>query len=457
MADMIPEVISPRSRKDFFSGRSNGCVNLVRYIAGTRNEPGARAIRIGVIDFLVVALALVFPWSTTATTGLALLICIMIAITYGAQEMINGLRRPACALPLLLLGLASVGTFWAHGVPWPERLHAFGKVSKFICFLPLFVHFQNTSRAGLVFAAYLLSNLVLLALSFLVFLSADITSVVGAKAPGVPLKNYLDQSQAFAFIAIVLVSLAAEAVRRQQRPQASSLAALSAAFFANLAFVNIARTAFIYLPVMLALVTVRYVRGWYSLAVLAAICVLAVGAWEMSPNLQFKMVRLMGEVDAFQTNTMFVNGVETGGAERLEFWRKSIGFIRSAPVLGHGTGSTKQLFAAEAAGQTGIEAKVVDNPHNQTLAVAIQWGMLGCVVLYGMWGAHLLLFQEGLSGRKGTLLAWIGLIAVAQNVLSSLLNSHLFDFYQGWLYLFVVAIVGGQLQAKRRCTEDSQS
>jgi len=30
-----------------------------------------------------------------------------------------------------------------------------------------------------------------------------------------------------------------------------------------------------------------------------------------------------------------------------------------------------------------------------------------------------------------------------QNFLSSLVNSHLFDFGQGWLYVFGVGIVGG--------------
>ncbi|WP_179880015.1 O-antigen ligase family protein [Bradyrhizobium ottawaense] len=368
--------------------------------------------------------------------------------------MIDGLKRPACALPVLLVGLAAVGTAWADGIPWADRLHAFGKASKLVCFLPLFVHFQNSSRTRLVFAAYLLSNLLLLLLSFVVFCSPDISILIGAKSPGVPLKNYLDQTQGFAFIAVICVALAIEAIRHQQRGQAIAFAAIAVAFFANLAFVNIARTAFIYLPVMLALVTIRSVRGWPSLAVLVAVCVLVVGAWGVSPNLQFKMARLLGEVDAYETNTMVIGGLETGGAERLEFWRKSVGAIRSAPIVGHGTGSTKELFANEAAGQTGIRAKIVDNPHNQTLAVAIQWGAIGCIVLYAMWGAHLLLFTEGLSRRKGSLLAWIGLLAVAQNIVSSLLNSHLFDFYQGWLYVIAVAIVGGQLQ-RRRDTDQS--
>jgi hypothetical protein len=54
-----------------------------------------------------------------------------------------------------------------------------------------------------------------------------------------------------------------------------------------------------------------------------------------------------------------------------------------------------------------------------------------------MWIAHLLLF------RGSGLVQWIGLIVVVQNVVGSLFNSHLFDFNQGWVYVFGVGVAGG--------------
>jgi O-antigen ligase len=39
--------------------------------------------------------------------------------------------------------------------------------------------------------------------------------------------------------------------------------------------------------------------------------------------------------------------------------------------------------------------------------------------------------------------AWIGLVVVVQNVVSSLLNSHLFDFHEGWIYVIGVGVAGG--------------
>ena len=41
--------------------------------------------------------------------------------------------------------------------------------------------------------------------------------------------------------------------------------------------------------------------------------------------------------------------------------------------------------------------------------------------------------SDPISGRLN---AWIDIIIVVQHVVSSLVNSHLFDFTQGWLYVF---------------------
>jgi hypothetical protein len=86
---------------------------------------------------------------------------------------------------------------------------------------------------------------------------------------------------------------------------------------------------------------------------------------------------------------------------------------------------------------------VIGNPHNQTLNVAVQWGSAGVVILYAMWLVHLLLF------RGQDLAAWIGLMVVLQNVFTSLFNSHLFDFHEGWMYVLGVGVTGGMaLRAK---------
>ena len=65
--------------------------------------------------------------------------------------------------------------------------------------------------------------------------------------------------------------------------------------------------------------------------------------------------------------------------------------------------------------------------------------LLRCASARPLWLAHLALF------RGASLVAWFGLLVVSYNVISSLFNSHLFDFGQGWLYVLGVGITGGMV------------
>jgi hypothetical protein len=60
-----------------------------------------------------------------------------------------------------------------------------------------------------------------------------------------------------------------------------------------------------------------------------------------------------------------------------------------------------------------------------------------------MWLLHLQLFRgEGLA-------AWIGLLVVVQNIFTSLFNSHITDFHEGWMYVLGVGVAGGMVLAER--------
>ncbi len=56
---------------------------------------------------------------------------------------------------------------------------------------------------------------------------------------------------------------------------------------------------------------------------------------------------------------------------------------------------------------------------------------------YATWFTHLKMFLTP------GLVSWIGLAAVVENFMSSLFNSHLFDFGEGWVYVLAVGVAGG--------------
>jgi O-antigen ligase len=173
--------------------------------------------------------------------------------------------------------------------------------------------------------------------------------------------------------------------------------------------------------------------------IFGAVIVLAIAAWAASPQLRQTTDTFFRDYQLYKERN-----IPTSIGLRLEFWQKSLRFFAEAPIMGHGTGSTRGLFEqAASAGGHGATGEVIGNPHNQTLNVAVQWGTVGIVVLFAMWLQHLLLFRgEGL-------VTWIGLLVVVQNIFTSLFNSHLFDFHEGWMYVLGVGVAGGTvLKAK---------
>ena len=73
----------------------------------------------------------------------------------------------------------------------------------------------------------------------------------------------------------------------------------------------------------------------------------------------------------------------------------------------------------------------------------VVWGIAGVAALYAMWLLHLVMF------RAEGLVDWLGLLVAVQNFSSSLFNSHLFDFQEGWIYVVGVGVAGGMaLRAK---------
>ena len=115
--------------------------------------------------------------------------------------------------------------------------------------------------------------------------------------------------------------------------------------------------------------------------------------------------------------------------------------MSKAPILGHGTGTVTAAFRRYADSKTSASAT---NPHNQIFAVGIQLGLVGIAVLFAMWAIHWRLFY-----RPG-LAAWIGMIAVTQNIVGSLFNSHLTDFTQSWIYVFAVGVFGGAVLRRNK-------
>jgi O-antigen ligase len=387
-------------------------------------------------DALALAVAVSLPWSTTATGILVPLWLVALLPTLDVAALRRELWTPAGGIPVLFWLLAVIGMLWAE-VPLRERLGGLDSFHRFLAIPLLLAQFRRSGNGRPIVIGFLASCTVLLIVSYVHAVWWYWVSPRLTVFPGVPVKDYILQSAEFALCIFGLAYAAVEAWRAQRRRLALALTVFACAFLANIVYVSTGRTAIATLPVLLVVFGLRQF-GWKGTVgvVLAGAAIAAVG-WASSPYLRDRVSRVATEIERYDTTN-----ADTSSGERLELWKKSLRFIAVAPILGHGTGSIEEQFRG-VAGTSGPSAIISNNPHQQTLTVAVQLGVVGAAALFAMWAAHVALF------RGGGLVAWAGLSVVVQNIVSSLFNSHLFDFTQGWLYVFAVGALGGAELAKR--------
>ena len=387
-------------------------------------------------DILAVAIAVSLPWSTSATSILVALWFFTLVPVLRWDEVRRESLTLAGGLPVLLVLLGAAGMLWAD-VTLIERWKGLDSFLKLLAIPLLLVQFRRSGHGNWVFAGYLLSCIVLLAATTIVIAVPPLAAKF-LHFDNVIVKNAATQSGEFVICIFGLLYLLVGDIEQRRWPWALVCAAVVLVMLGNIFYFSTGRTALVTIFVLFVLLVFKIQNIKTIVGLLAAAIVLGIIAWMSSPYLRERTEAVQVEAQKYaKTNE------RTSTGERLEFWKKSAEFIRGAPIIGHGTGSIRTLFEKAASGQIGAAGVAAANPHNQTLAAGIQLGVLGMVVLWAMWLAHLILC------RGNSVAAWIGLVVVAQNITGSLFNSHIFDFAQGWTYVVGVGIAGGTILRQR--------
>jgi O-antigen ligase len=380
-------------------------------------------------DWLAVAVAVSLPWSTSATSILVALWLIAVLPTLNVAALKRELATAAGGLPVALCALATLGLLWAD-ISWSEGIGGYTPFLRLLLIPVLLAQFRRSEHGMRVIVGFFVSVTAVLLVSWL--MAAFPGLLWRTNQLGVPAKDYILQSEEFLMCALVLFAIAFDQARERRWRSAAVLMALGIAFIADIVFVITARTALLVAPVLILLLGWRQFR-WKGLVGSALLLgLIGTAAAFGSPYLRARLSTSITELQAYESS-----GAVSSTGLHIELLKKSLLIVRTAPIIGHGTGSIPQQFRNAAVGKSGIDALVGVNPHDQILAIGIELGLAGVAVLLAMWLAHLLLF------RGDSLISWIGVVIVVDNIVSSLVNSHLFDFTQAWLYIFGVGAAGG--------------
>jgi hypothetical protein len=357
----------------------------------------------------------------------------------------DALRTPAGGLPILLLVLHAAGLLWTEA-SLQEAIDGLGSVNKFLAIPLLLSQYRHSPRGNLVLIGFLISCVLLMIASWALVLLPSLPWRGEGPLVGVPVKDYIAQSNLFTICFFGLVGTIIQTFEKIYRALTLALCLLAFLFLGNILYVGISRTALVVIPVLILALGWKWIR-WKGLAIgIIMISLTSLISWQTSTILRQRLGLLFQDVYDYHPA-----GKATNSGERLEFWRKALISISNAPALGHGTGAIREEFRRSAVGQSGLAAEVTSNPHNQILAVGMQFGLIGVSILLAMWTAHFLLFQGP------SWIAWVGSVVVAQNVISSMFNSHLYDFTQGWTYMWGVGVIGGMVLRFRDTNDQTAS
>ena len=245
--------------------------------------------------------------------------------------------------------------------------------------------------------------------------------------------------------AFVVLALAFDDGRVGRWSSVTWLIALAVLFLANIALVVTGRTTLLVAPVLVLLLGWREF-GWKgALGAALLFGILGAAAAMESPYLHDRLKKSFEEF-----NVWISSDKANSTSEHLELMKEAVSFVRTAPIIGHGTGSIGEQYRKAAVGKTGVLAVLSVNPHNQIFDVAIQLGLVGTVVLVAMWIAHVMLFRgSGFTAWVGT--SWRRKRGVLARQFASV------RFRQSWLYVFGVGVAGGMTLRDRTGGREAMS
>lgn len=378
-----------------------------------------------------IATGFTLPFSTSGQAIAVSIFAVLALLTLDRPRFVATLRTPAAYLPVALFALILVGVLWSMQ-PLGGAIKWVGPYAKLLL-IPLVMATAFTPKQALQIAyAFLAACIVLLALSWASFLWPT-GPWTWFKSPGVPFKDNAVQSGCFALSAFGL-AIGAIRIWAQDRRRAIAMIVLAFLFFADVFLIYLSKTGAIMATALLGLFVV-HAGGWRRAVIVAVAAAIVIGgALLASPQAQRRIAEINSDINASSGDTAAGETVST--AARMDFWSKAVGFVKAAPIIGHGTGSIKPLYQSMEATKPSPYGEATPDPHNQTLHTVLQVGLIGGLLLWAMWIAHARLF---LARDYASI---IGQAVVLQNVIGGLFNSHISAVTQGMLYCVAVGLLG---------------
>jgi len=378
-----------------------------------------------------VVTAFVLPLSTAALMIFfsATVLCCLLAGNWHEKYII--LRyNPMALMFIIFFALFLIGLSYTN-VQRPIALQSLIKYSKFLLGFFLFSTFRNEKTAAYAFFSFLMAASITLLLSFIKFFGHwDLLHRFSSDS-GV-FKDHIFTGFLLGFTGYCFAVLAFS-IKNAWRWLFVLLFLLTVY---NVLFINLSRSGYVVLfSLMLLLAWQQF--SWKGLLAGLLISIFLCGGLLFLPaNFKERFNLVHNEITQYEHGSF-----DTSVGLRLEFYHNSLKLLREHPWIGTGTGSFSQDYLAIAQNKQ----FATKNPHNEYLNIAVQFGLLGFVILLGMFIVH-----AWTSFRLQGLHQYFAQAVLVSIAVGSLFNSWLMDVTQGCFYVIFTALLFAGLSYKTK-------
>ncbi len=357
--------------------------------------------------------------------------------------------NPVAMLSLGMFGLLVLGGFYGDA-SWGEVFKVLGKYSDLLLLFLLIPLFQDVQMRRNGLAAFFLTMVVVLLLSYLISFGMFPGGgpFKGSEDNSIVFRSYITHNLLVGFSAFAFATLA----RISGSPHRRMLwIALTIMAVYNVLFMVKGRTGYLVLGVLFVYFFVEWLRWKGFLIAALGGSVIVVCAFFLSDVFHARLSDTAADFHKWRSGQIVTSEQiiiskqsvieDRGLGLRLAWYEKSLAIIRDFPVFGVGTGGFALAFA-----EKGRNSRVppTSNPHNEYLLIAVQLGLVGLGVLlylfYTQW--RLAVNLPGLLERN---LAR-GLVLTVMT--TCLFNSSLLDHGEGIFYAWMSGLLFAGLNSR---------
>ena len=334
------------------------------------------------------------------------------------QRFLESVKDPRIGLVMVFWAWIALSMLWSPA-PWPERFDDWLSWRKLLLFPMAFSVFREDSAKRLVWWVLIGVAAGYMVMSWLGFWGVVILN----RAPENVLENYATQGVVFSAAAFLCLLITID--RTVNRLPRVLCGMLVLGFISSILLVSSGRSGYLFLLVVAAgfgFWAFPKTRLLASAGLVVTLCFSLI----VSESTRTRIAQGFNEIETAYSSESF-----TSLGIRTVMWANSMRMISEAPLLGSGSGGYSIEYEKWASQFDGWRALISDDPHQQYLHIAAEYGLIGLAIFLAA------LFLCALTPVHSVTI-FSGLIILAATAANGFANGHFSAFVEGrllWILL----------------------